>query len=95
MATTLKTKIGHMPCLCCSEKIPVKEAENGTLNLSCMECDFTGYVKRGTTAHAKIRARIVPVIDSRPAAVSAPGAKTPIAATLAASPVSKRNTIFG
>lgn len=98
MATTLKTKIGHLPCLCCGERIPVKQAENGTLNLSCTECDFTGYAKVGTHAHRTMLGKISRLPESAaPAPAPKPAAKpAPAPApTMATAPVSKRNTIFG
>jgi hypothetical protein len=99
MATTLKTKIGHLPCLCCGERVPVKQADNGTINLSCSDCDFTGYVKAGTHAHRVILGKISRLPETAqpsPAQKPAdkPAAPAP-AATMAAAPVSKRNTIFG
>jgi hypothetical protein len=50
MATKVKTTIGTMRCLCCGESMPVKQAENGTLDLSCKNCDFSAYAKAGTEA---------------------------------------------
>ena len=97
MATKPKTKIGHMPCLCCGEKIPVKAAENGTLNISCPECDFTGYLRAGTDAHRKVSSRITRVAEppepAKPAA-KAPAAQVPTAAPAPTAPT-VRKTVFG
>ena len=100
MATTPKTKIGHMACQSCGERIPVKQAANGTLNLSCPECDFTGYAKTGTDAHRKAMARITMIAApaapaTQPAPKPAAKAAPAPAPTVAAAPVSKRNTVFG
>lgn len=57
MATTPKTTIGTMHCLCCGHQIPVKTAENGTINAACAWCDFPAYAKRGTQAHRLILAK--------------------------------------
>lgn len=98
MATTPKTKIGHMACPSCGEKIPVKQSPNGTLNLSCPECDYVAYAKQGTDAHRHAMRKIT--LLAAPAAAPAPVPKAPpkaapAAPTMAAAPVSKRNTIFG
>lgn len=58
MATTPKTTIGTMACLCCGHEIPVKEAENGTLNAACAWCDFPAYARRGTGAHRIITQKL-------------------------------------
>lgn len=58
MAIRPKTQIGTIPCLCCGQTVPVKEAENGTINLSCQWCDFPAYAKKGTEAHRRILANV-------------------------------------
>lgn len=60
MATTPKTTIGTMACLCCGHQIPVKAAENGTLNAACAWCDFPAYAKKGTGAHRIIMGKMTP-----------------------------------
>ncbi|KAI3589313.1 hypothetical protein D9X30_4896 [Cupriavidus sp. U2] len=67
MAIRPKTQIGTIPCLCCGQTVPVKEAENGTINLSCQWCDFPAYAKKGTEAHRRILANV-----KRPEPVAAP-----------------------
>lgn len=57
MATAPKTTIGTMACMCCGREIPVKQAENGTLNVACGWCDFPAYAKKGTEAHALVMKR--------------------------------------
>lgn len=57
MATAPKTTIGTMACMCCGREIPVKQAENGTLNVACGWCDFPAYAKKGTEAHALVLKR--------------------------------------
>lgn len=58
MATTPKRQIGTMACLCCGHKIPVKAAENGTINAACPWCDFPAYAKSGTEAHRIITGKL-------------------------------------
>ena len=76
MATTPKTTIGTMDCLCCGHEIPVKEAENGTLNAACAWCDFPAYAKRGTGAHRIIMGKMTPKDAPPPAAPSPAATKT-------------------
>lgn len=98
MASNFKPTIGNMACLSCARSIPIKQAENGTLDLSCKECDFTGYAKAGTEAHAlamgrvKLREQPKPV----PAAKAPPAPKTkPVPAGQPSPEVIKKNTLFG
>ena len=59
MATTApKTIIGKMDCLCCGHEIPVKQAENGTINAACPWCDFPAYAKKGSEAHRIITGKL-------------------------------------
>lgn len=83
MATaTPKTFVGKMDCLCCGHEIPVKQAENGTLNASCPWCDLPAYAKKGTGAHRLITAKL----RDKPEAAQAPAATTPPAAPAAKAP---------
>jgi hypothetical protein len=50
--------IGRMACVCCGEQITVKKAATGTLNVTCPDCDFSGYGQAGTDAHRRILARV-------------------------------------
>lgn len=50
--------IGRMACLCCGEQITVKQADTGTVNVTCPDCDFSGYGKAGTEAHQRIMDRV-------------------------------------
>ena len=98
MATTTKPRIGHTACPSCGEKMPVKQSPNGTLNLSCPECDYVAYAKTGTDAHRHAMKKIT--LLATPAAPASPAPKpaakaAPAAPTMAAAPVTKRNTIFG
>lgn len=72
MATKPKTHIGTMACLCCGHEIPVKQAENGTLNAACPWCDFPAYAKAGTEAHriitGKIKGKPAPPAEPKAAA---------------------------
>lgn len=51
MVTKVSRTLGDIDCLACGEKIPVKENEAGTLNLSCPWCGLSAYAKAGTEAH--------------------------------------------
>ena len=73
-----RAQIGHMDCLCCGEKIPVKQAETGTINVSCPWCDFTGYVKPHTDAHRHVSRRVT--LLTPPALAPAPAEPKPAAA---------------
>lgn len=72
MATKLKTTMGTMSCLCCGHDIPVKQSENGTINLSCTWCDFTGYVKAGTESHGIVTGKVKGKPAQAPAPVDKP-----------------------
>jgi hypothetical protein len=89
MALRPKAQIGTMECLCCGEKIPVRKAENGTLNFSCNWCEFPGYAKAGTDAHSHIMSR-VNLLD-----VPAPAPEPVPAAAPKSAAAKSRNTIFG
>jgi hypothetical protein len=77
MATKPKTHMGTMACLCCGHEIPVKAAENGTLNAACAWCDFPAYAKAGTEAHRIITGKLKnkPAPAATPAPAPAPAAK--------------------
>jgi len=66
-----KTIIGKMDCMCCGHEIPVKQADNGTLNAACPWCDFPAYAKKGSQAHRIITGKI----KGQPAAQPAPPAQ--------------------
>ena len=89
MATTLKRQVGTMACLCCGHEIPVKAAENGTLNAACAWCDFPAYAKAGTDAHRIITAKLKnrPEPAPEPAKPAAPAAKPAPAPRRAASSI--------
>ena len=99
MATKPKTHMGTMACLCCGHEIPVKAAENGTLNAACAWCDFPAYAKAGTEAHRIITGKLkgkpapattAPTPATKPAAAKAAPTPTPAPATTARA----RNSIF-
>lgn len=89
--------MGTMACLCCGHEIPVKAAENGTLNAACAWCDFPAYAKAGTEAHRIITGKLknkpapaTPAPDPKPAP-----AKTEAIPTPAPAPKPRpRNSIF-
>ncbi len=91
MATKLKPTIGTMKCLCCGVVMPVKQADTGTLDLSCKQCDFSAYAKAGTEAHTLAMSRITRTTS--PAPVQAP-APAPVATPVAPPPAPKRRGIF-
>ncbi len=78
MATTPKRQVGTMACLCCGHEIPVKAAENGTINAACAWCDFPAYAKAGTEAHRIITGKLKnkpQAPEPAPAKPAAPAAK--------------------
>lgn len=76
MATTPKTTIGTMACLCCGHEIPVKQSENLTINAACQWCDFPAYAKKGTGAHRIILAKMKPNEAPAPTPQAPPATKT-------------------
>lgn len=95
--------IGKMPCLCCGETITVKQADTGTVSVSCPDCDFSGYGKVGTDAHRHIMGRVTlkaaPAIEAKPEPAPAPAARktapAPAPAPAQAAGTVRRNTVFG
>ena len=67
--TEAKTKLGKRPCPVCGESVHVRANAAGTISITCSECDFSGFAKKGTDA-----ARRLTPASSAPAA---PGAPTP------------------
>jgi hypothetical protein len=63
-----KTKLGKIPCPLCAHPIYSRVNAAGTVSVSCDECDFSGFAKKGTTA-----ARLLTPAASSPSA-PAPGA---------------------
>lgn len=95
MATKPKTHVGTMACLCCGHEIPVKAADNGTLNAACSWCDFPAYAKAGTEAHRIITGKLKGKPAPAPAPVAKPAPGKPTAPTPAPAPVARpRNSIF-
>lgn len=94
MATKPKTHIGTMACMCCGHEIPVKQAENGTINAACQWCDFPAYAKQGTEAHRIITGKL----KNKPEPVAKPAAKpaepTPKTEPTPAPAPRRRNSIF-
>jgi len=100
MAIRPKTQIGTINCSSCSELVPVKRTETGTLNFSCPWCDLPAYAKQGTKAHENIMLKMKPMAAAVAAAVAtivtpapAPAAPTPVPAKPA--PAATRKTVFG
>lgn len=102
MATKPKTHIGTMNCLCCGHEIPVKAADNGTLNAACSWCDFPAYAKAGTEAHriisGKLKNKPAPAPTQTPtqtpAKTQTPAAAKPAPAPTPAPVARPRNSIF-
>jgi len=103
MATVIKRQVGTMACMCCGHEIPVKQAENGTLNAACSWCDFPAYAKAGTQAHRIISGRLKnrPDLDAAPEQRAQPTAKPAPPAKPKAEPAPEparaqraRNSIF-
>lgn len=95
--TKISKAIGKMQCLCCGETITVKQADTGTLSVSCPDCDFSGYGKTGTDSHRLIMRRVVRKAvqdEPEPTPVARAPASKPAPAP-AAKPAPVRNTIFG
>lgn len=110
MAAKPKTQLGVIACRCCQRDIPVRAAENGTLNVSCGWCDFSAYAKAGTEANRLIRGQMAPAADPLPlvlrepepkAAAPAPAAPPATPKPAAPAPTPKpapapvKRTIFG
>ena len=95
MATKPKSHVGTMACMCCGHDIPVKQAENGTLNAACSWCDFPAYAKAGTEAHRIITGKLKnkPAPAQAPAPVAKP-TPAPAPATPPAPVKRARNSIF-
>lgn len=99
MATKPKSHVGTMACLCCGKEIPVKAAENGTLNAACSWCDFPAYAKAGTEAHriiiGKLKNRPAPAPTQTRTQTPAK-TQTPDPAPASVTPPAKRprNSIF-
>lgn len=70
MATVPSKKIGRIKCDCCGEEFPVKQNDQGTLNLSCPWCNQTKYAKAGTQAYSHAMRQIImdKAEEKRPAA---------------------------
>lgn len=98
MATKPKTHMGTMACMCCGHEIPVKAADNGTLNAACAWCDFPAYAKAGTEAHRIITGKLKgkPAPDTpTPAPATKQAAKSTPAPAPSPAPVARpRNSIF-
>lgn len=95
MATTPKTTIGTMACMCCGQEIPVKQAENGTINAACNWCDFPAYAKKGTQAHRIITGRLkTSQAAPAPEPKTKPPAPAPAAPATPPAPAPRRATIF-
>lgn len=99
MTKILPRAIGKMACLCCGEQITVKQADTGTVSVSCPDCDFSGYGKTGTDAHRRIMARVTlkaQPVEPTPAAKPTLVKQAPSANPHAPEPVRVvRNTVFG
>jgi len=92
MATKLKPTIGTMTCMCCGSMIPIKQADTGTLDLSCKHCDLSAYAKAGTEAHRRAMSRIAP--STMAPAQAKPPAPAPVATPAPPPPPPKKRGIF-
>ena len=94
--TKISKAIGKMACICCGEQITVKQADTGTISVTCPDCDFTGYGKTGTDAHRILMARVTrkAMPEPEPAAPAVKLATAKPAPAPAPAPV-RRNTVFG
>ncbi|MFZ3219672.1 MAG: hypothetical protein WA174_06535, partial [Rhodoferax sp.] len=82
--------IGKMPCLCCGDVLTVKQAETGTVSVSCPDCDFSGYGRAGTTAHRLIMERVT--LKATPVAAAVAEVVKPAAPATPAAPPAKPAT---
>lgn len=83
-----KQVIGTITCLCCGERIPAKQNDLGTLDVSCNWCDMPVYAKPGSAAHKTLMGRITRLAEPVPDAtnpVHAPPAEIKPAARAARS----------
>lgn len=88
--------IGKMQCLCCGETITVKQADTGTISVSCPDCDFSGYAKAGTDAHRLTLAKITRKPSADPAPTPAPAPVPPKTPPAKPAPAARQPaTIFG
>lgn len=93
MARKKSDVIGTMACLCCGEKIPVKQYETGTLNAACPWCELPTYAHAGTKAHKLLTARVT--LTETPTPSPAPVPKKDDAPPPPPKAVKRANTIFG
>jgi len=82
-----------MACMCCGHEIPVKQAENGTINAACQWCDFPAYAKQGTEAHRIITGKLKNKPAPAPQTVQDPANKPTGAISEKPAP-RRRNSIF-
>jgi len=72
-----RESLGAIPCLCCSQQVPVKKSTGGALSVSCPWCDLSAYAKDGTMAFRKIMAKLPqPEPEDKPLPPPHPVAKT-------------------
>jgi hypothetical protein len=65
-----KQQIGTIACLCCGEKIPAKQNELGTIDVSCPWCEVPVYAKPGTDGHKRLMARVTRFAEPAPDATN-------------------------
>jgi len=74
-----RQSIGAVPCLCCSQSVPVQRSTGGAVSVSCPWCDLSAYAKEGTEAFRRIMAKLpkpaAPETPNEPTAPTAPVAK--------------------
>ena len=85
-----KTKLGHMACPDCAERVVVKINEHGTLSYSCHECDGSGYCKKDEARYPRWEAKITKLPgEQKQEKKTAPPPAEP------AAPVKKKSGLFG
>jgi len=65
----LKTKLGRVPCPCCSTPVVLRSNTAGTLSFTCDECDLSAFAKKGAAAQKMLTAKLPapPKTDDKPA----------------------------
>ena len=54
----LKTKLGRVPCPCCSTPVVLRSNAAGTLSFTCDECDLSAFAKKGAAAQRLLTAKL-------------------------------------
>lgn len=76
----LKTKLGRVPCPCCSTPVVLRSNAAGTLSFTCDECDLSAFAKKGAAAQKLLTAKLPAApkpADKPPARKPDPDDETP------------------